>query len=76
VRRLEEVLADPAVQAEGMLTETPSGMRFVKAPFNAAGVPAANSDASEFAQDTFAVLTEAGLTPEQIAELERNGVVW
>lgn len=76
VRRLEEVLADPAVQAEGMLTETPSGMRFVRAPFNIAGVPAATSDAPEFAQDTFAVLSEAGLTPEQIAELERDGVIW
>jgi crotonobetainyl-CoA:carnitine CoA-transferase CaiB-like acyl-CoA transferase len=76
VRRLEEVLADPAVQAEGMLTETPSGMRFVRAPFNIAGVPAATSDAPEFAQDTFAVLSEAGLTPEQIAGLERDGVIW
>jgi crotonobetainyl-CoA:carnitine CoA-transferase CaiB-like acyl-CoA transferase len=76
VRRLEEVLADPAVQAEGMLTETPSGMRFVKAPFNIEGVPASTSDAAEFAADTFAVLTEAGLTPEEIAELERNGVIW
>jgi crotonobetainyl-CoA:carnitine CoA-transferase CaiB-like acyl-CoA transferase len=76
VRRLEEVLADPAVQAEGLLTETPSGKRFVKAPFNIAGVPAANNDAAEYARDTFTVLTDAGLTPEQIAELERNGVVW
>ena len=76
VRRLEEVLADPAVQAEGMLTETPSGMRFVRAPFNIAGVPAATADAPEFAQDTFAVLSEAGFTPEQIAGLERDGVIW
>lgn len=76
VRRLEEVIADPAVQAEGMLTETPSGKRFVKAPFNIDGVPAANNDAAEYARDTFTVLSDAGLTPEQIAELERNGVVW
>lgn len=76
VRRLEEVLADPDVQAEGILTETPSGKVFVKAPFNIEGVPAANSDAAEFARDTFAVLTEAGLTPEQIAELERGEVIW
>lgn len=76
VRRLEEVLADPAVQAESMLTETPSGMRFVRAPFNIAGVPAASSDAAEFARDTFAVLTEAGLTPEEIADLERSEVIW
>lgn len=76
VRRLEEVLADPAVQAEGMLTETPSGKRFVKAPFNIEGVPATNNDAAEYARDTFTVLTDAGLTPEQIAELERNEVIW
>jgi crotonobetainyl-CoA:carnitine CoA-transferase CaiB-like acyl-CoA transferase len=76
VRRLEEVLADPAVQAEGMLTETPSGKRFVKAPFNIEGVPATNNDAAEYARDTFTVLSDAGLTPEQIAELERNGVIW
>lgn len=76
VRHLEEVLADPAVQAEGMLTETPSGKRFVKAPFNVAGVPAANDDAAEYARDTFSVLTEVGLTPEEIAALQERGVVW
>jgi crotonobetainyl-CoA:carnitine CoA-transferase CaiB-like acyl-CoA transferase len=76
VRRLEEVLADPDVQAEGMLTETPSGKRFVKAPFNLDGVPAANNDAADYARDTFSVLTELGLTPEQIAELERDEVIW
>ena len=76
VRRLDEVLDDPAVQAEGMLTETPSGKRFVRAPFNIEGVPAAADDAPEFAADTFAVLSEAGLTPEEIAELERGEVIW
>jgi crotonobetainyl-CoA:carnitine CoA-transferase CaiB-like acyl-CoA transferase len=76
VRRLHEVLADPAVQAEGMLTETTSGRRFVRAPFNMDGVPASTGDARDFAADTFAVLTEAGLTPEEIADLERNGVIW
>jgi len=76
VRRLEEVLADPAVQAENILTETPSGKRFVKAPFNLEGVPAANTDAADYARDTFTVLTELGLTPEQIADLERNEVIW
>jgi crotonobetainyl-CoA:carnitine CoA-transferase CaiB-like acyl-CoA transferase len=76
VRRLDELLADPALEAEDMLTETPSGMQFVRAPFNIGGVPAATNDAPEFAADTFAVLSAAGLTPEQIAELQEKGVVW
>ena len=76
VRRLDELLADPALEAEEMLTETPSGMQFVRAPFNIAGVPAATNDAPEFAADTFAVLAEAGLTPEEITELQEQGIVW
>lgn len=76
VRHLEEVIADPAVLSEELLTRTPSGMTFVRAPFNLDGVPAASDDAPEFAADTFGVLSEAGLTPEEIARLEENGVVW
>jgi crotonobetainyl-CoA:carnitine CoA-transferase CaiB-like acyl-CoA transferase len=76
VNRLAEVLDDPDVQAEGYVTETPSGMRFVRSPFNAAGVPAQADDAPEYGRDTFAVLSEAGYTPEEIARLEANGVIW
>ena len=67
VRRLDELLDDPDVQAEGFLTETPSGMQFVRAPFNIAGVPAQTADAPDFASDTFAVLTEAGFSAEEIS---------
>lgn len=75
VRRLAEVIADPAVQSEDLLTRTPSGMTFVRAPFNIAGAHP-EADAPEFAANTFEVLTGTGLTPEQIAELEKNGVIW
>jgi crotonobetainyl-CoA:carnitine CoA-transferase CaiB-like acyl-CoA transferase len=76
VRRLEELLDDPDVQAEGFLTETTSGMQFVRAPFNVAGVPSGAADAPDFAGDTFAVLTEAGFSAEEITALQEQGIVW
>jgi crotonobetainyl-CoA:carnitine CoA-transferase CaiB-like acyl-CoA transferase len=76
VRHLAELLEDPDVQAEGFLTETMSGMQFVRASFNVAGVPAGTEDAPDFARDTFAVLTEAGLTAEEITALQEQGIVW
>ena len=76
VNHLEDVIADPDVQAEEMLTETASGKRFVRAPFNMASVPAESGDAPDFAADTFSVLTGLGMSPEQIAGLEENQVIW
>jgi crotonobetainyl-CoA:carnitine CoA-transferase CaiB-like acyl-CoA transferase len=76
VRRLGEVLQDPDVRAEGFLTETTSGLQFVRAPFNVAGVPAGTDDAPDFARDTFAVLSEAGFSPEEIIALQEQGIVW
>ena len=76
VRRLPEVLADPEVLAEDVLTSTESGMTYVRAPFNVEGVPAHTSDAPAYGADTFEVLLELGLTPEQIAQLERSEVIW
>jgi crotonobetainyl-CoA:carnitine CoA-transferase CaiB-like acyl-CoA transferase len=76
VQRLNEVLADPRVEAEEMLTRTTSGMTYVGVPFNLEGVPAAANDAPDYAADTLGVLTDRGLTPEEIAELQRDGTVW
>lgn len=76
VRRLNELLDDPDVQAEGFLTQTTSGMQFVRAPFNLAGVPAGTEDAPEFARDTFAVLSEAGFSQAEISALQEQGIVW
>ncbi|HUF54706.1 MAG TPA: CaiB/BaiF CoA-transferase family protein [Dehalococcoidia bacterium] len=76
VRHLEELLADPKVLSEDVLTTTPSGMTYVRAPFNLEGVPARSDDAPTFAGDTFEVLTGLGLTPEQIAGLQEGHVVW
>jgi crotonobetainyl-CoA:carnitine CoA-transferase CaiB-like acyl-CoA transferase len=76
VRHLAELLEDSDVQAEDFLTETPAGMQFVKPPFNLQGVPAHVDDAPAFGGDTFAVLSEAGFTVEEIAALEQAGVVW
>jgi len=76
VRHLDELLDDADVQAEGFLTETTSGMQFVRAPFNVAGVPAETDDAPDFAAHTFEVLSEAGMTAEEIASLEEQGIVW
>jgi crotonobetainyl-CoA:carnitine CoA-transferase CaiB-like acyl-CoA transferase len=76
VRHLREVIADPQVLSDNVLTHTPSGMTYVRAPFNAEGVAASSGDAPDYAGDTFAVLTEAGLTPEEIAALEQDEVVW
>jgi crotonobetainyl-CoA:carnitine CoA-transferase CaiB-like acyl-CoA transferase len=74
VRRIEELVQDPKVLSEGILTTAPSGMTFVGPPFNLDGVPGPPNDAADFAEDTFAVLSALGLSPEQIAELEQGGV--
>jgi crotonobetainyl-CoA:carnitine CoA-transferase CaiB-like acyl-CoA transferase len=76
VEHLEEVLRDSKVVSEGLLTQTASGMRFVRAPFDMEGVPVRAEDAPGFAADTYAVLSEAGLTAEEIAALEGEEVVW
>ncbi|MEO8457999.1 MAG: CoA transferase, partial [Chloroflexota bacterium] len=76
VRRLAELLEDADVQQEGFLTQTTAGMQFVRPPFNIEGVPAHADDAPDFARDTFAVLSEAGFTVEEIAALQQAGVVW
>ena len=76
VRRLREVIADPDVLAEDVLTKTDSGMTYVRAPFNVDGVPAHTADAPSYGADTFAVLSELGLSPEEIARLEEGEVIW
>jgi crotonobetainyl-CoA:carnitine CoA-transferase CaiB-like acyl-CoA transferase len=76
VRRIEDLVRDPKVLSEGILTNAPSGMTFVGPPFNLDGVPQASADAPDFAADTFEVLTGLGLTPEQVADLERNEIAW
>jgi len=76
VRRLEELIRDPKVLSENALTHTPSGMTFVRPPFNMDGVPSHADDAPEFASDTFEVLSGLGLSAEEIARLEEDGVAW
>lgn len=76
VERLEEVLRDPRLASEGLLTQTTSGMTFVRAPFDMQGVPVRTADAPDYAADTFGVLSEAGLSAEEIAALEGEQVVW
>jgi crotonobetainyl-CoA:carnitine CoA-transferase CaiB-like acyl-CoA transferase len=75
VRRLKEVLADPDV-ADALLTRTHSGMTYVRAPFNIGGVPETSGDAPAYGADTFNVLAELGLTPEEIAKLQQAEIAW
>jgi crotonobetainyl-CoA:carnitine CoA-transferase CaiB-like acyl-CoA transferase len=51
-------------------------MTFVRPPFNMGGVPSHADDAPEFASDTFEVLSGLGLSAEEIARLEEDGVAW
>ena len=76
VRHLREVITDPHVLADNVLTTTPHGMTYVRAPFNVAGVAESSADAPDYAADTFVVLTEAGLTPEEISALQTDEVIW
>jgi formyl-CoA transferase len=76
VRHLREVIADPQVLADNVLTRTPSGMSYVRAPFNTDGVAVTSSDAPDYAADTFAVLSEAGLSAEEISALQAGEVIW
>jgi len=76
VRRIDDLVRDPKVLSEGILTNAPSGMTFVGPPFNLDGVPPASSDAPDFAADTFEVLASLGLSPERIAELQENEIAW
>jgi crotonobetainyl-CoA:carnitine CoA-transferase CaiB-like acyl-CoA transferase len=74
VRHIEDLVGDPDVLSEEVLTSTPSGMTFVRPPFNMAAVPSHAEDAPAFASGTFEVLTGLGLTPEQIARLQSDEI--
>ncbi len=76
VRRIEELIRDPKVLSENVLTRTPSGMTFVRPPFNMEGVPSHADDAPGYAEDTFRALSGLGLSAEEIARLEEDGVAW
>jgi crotonobetainyl-CoA:carnitine CoA-transferase CaiB-like acyl-CoA transferase len=76
VRRIDDLIHDPKVLSEGILTSAPSGMTFVGPPFNLEGVPPSAEDAPDFAADTFEVLASLGLSPERVAELQKNEIAW
>jgi crotonobetainyl-CoA:carnitine CoA-transferase CaiB-like acyl-CoA transferase len=76
VRRLDELLADDAVRADGILGDTVLGTTFVRPPFTLDGYQPPTGDAPDYAQDTFSVLTDLGLSPEEVARLHQDEVVW
>jgi hypothetical protein len=51
-------------------------MTFVRPPFAMDAVPAHADDAPEFAADTFGVLSALGLSAEEIARLDEEGIAW
>jgi crotonobetainyl-CoA:carnitine CoA-transferase CaiB-like acyl-CoA transferase len=77
---IEGVLALPFVAANALRTETPDG-RTVRLPPPAVPTPHLDAVAGElpfapaYGEHTDAVLTEAGLTAEEIAVLRQEGVV-
>lgn len=78
VRALDEVLTDPHVEAEGLVTdiEHPAiGLyRALGAPIRFTGTPSqVHRPSPPFAAHTAAVLAELGFTAEKVAELARSG---
>jgi CoA:oxalate CoA-transferase len=80
VRALDEVLADPHVEAEGLVAdiEHPAMGRYraLGAPIRFSGTPAATTRPSPtFAADTAAVLHELGFADDEVDRLARDGAV-
>ncbi|MCA0900990.1 CaiB/BaiF CoA transferase family protein [Microbulbifer agarilyticus] len=81
INNLEQVFADPQVQARGMVVEQPhpeaGTVRTVRNPLGFSASPLAYQDAPPtLGQHTQAVLTdELGLSPEQVAALRDKGII-
>ncbi|AQQ67791.1 CoA transferase [Microbulbifer agarilyticus] len=81
INNLQQVFADPQVQARGMVVEQPhpeaGSVRTVRNPLGFSASPLAYQDAPPtLGQHTQAVLAdELGLSPEQVAALRDKGVI-
>ena len=75
VRTYDQVADDPQVWENGYLAEV-DGERVVGTPIRFSDTPArVGGPAPDLGAHTFDVLTEAGFSPEEIAELLASGAV-
>jgi len=76
VNRIEDIPDDVQVRANDFVVDFPDGFTGVPLPFHVDGWHDPGTVAAEYGQHTDAVLTELGLTPEEIMELRVDGTVW
>ncbi len=75
VNDLDEALADPQIVARGLVGETAGGPH-LGLPFHLPGAPEAPlTDGPTPSADTDAILTELGLTPDEIGALRTAGAI-
>ncbi len=76
INRVEDLMDDEMVRANGYLLEIEDGTKAARMPFTIAGHEPRPGAAPEHGQDSDAVLAEAGLSAESIQDLRAAGVVW
>ncbi|HWA63146.1 MAG TPA: CoA transferase, partial [Caulobacteraceae bacterium] len=75
INTIAEALADPQVEARGLLAEV-EGRRFVRAPIGLSATPVAvRSGPPPLGRDSRAVLEAAGLAADEIEQLLAEGVI-
>jgi crotonobetainyl-CoA:carnitine CoA-transferase CaiB-like acyl-CoA transferase len=76
VNRLEDLPAQPQVLANEYLVQFPDGFTGSPAPFEVNGWRGARTVAGSYSEHTDEVLTELGLSDEEILELRTEGTIW
>jgi crotonobetainyl-CoA:carnitine CoA-transferase CaiB-like acyl-CoA transferase len=76
INRLEDLIDDPQVAANGYLLEIDGGDIAARMPFTVRGHEPGRAAAPEHGADSDAVLAELGFSGEEVASLREAGVVW
>lgn len=76
VLSLKETVISPLVQARNMVTQTADGKRFLGSPLKMSGSPSLeDAPAPALGKHTREVLSQLGLTEQQMETLAGNGII-